>query len=216
MSQKGEIRVAICDDHPIFCAGLRDLLRGEPGLALVFEAHSLAELAAIPLDPAPDVVLLDVSLPDGSGIEALPTLAPHSRVVLLSAHDDARTIKRAFELGAAGFLRKDTVARDLLSSVKRAAAGEPVLTADQALAITHALRDDSERGRFHKATAQLSARQKEVLALLARGHSNREIGRALFVSEGTVKNHVTQLLRAFETSDRTRLALLVGRYGLEP
>jgi RNA polymerase sigma factor (sigma-70 family) len=162
-----------------------------------------------------DVVLVDVGLPDGSGLDAVGPLAARARVLVLSARDEPSMLRRAFEQGATGFLLKDTPAAEVLAGVRRAAMGTTVLSADQALSVARALRDDTERGSFRRAAATLSARQREVLVLLAEGRSNREIGQKLFVSEGTVKNHVTQILRVLGVPDRTRLAILVSRYGLD-
>jgi DNA-binding NarL/FixJ family response regulator len=209
------IRVAICDDHPIFRAGLRDLLRSATDFELVFEAGTLAELLAMPPEVRVDVLLVDVGLPDGSGLDAVGPFANRARVLVLSAHDEPATLRRAFEQGAIGFLLKDAPAPEVIASVRRAASGNTVLTASHALSVARALRDDTDRGRFLRAVESLSARQREVLALLAEGKSNREIGGSLFVSEGTVKNHVSQILRVLDVPDRTRLALLVSRYGLD-
>jgi DNA-binding NarL/FixJ family response regulator len=112
-----------------------------------------------------------------------------------------------------GFVRKDAPARAILKSIRDAASGETVLAADLALRLAGAMRTGPDERDFRKKVQALTARQREVLALLGEGRSNREIGKALFVSEGTVKNHVTQILHLLGVSDRTRLAVLLARVG---
>jgi len=207
------IRIAICDDHPVFRSGLVGLLRDEPNLDVVCEAGTAADLRARIADVAVDVILLDLDLPDEHGLDALPSLVKAHKVLVLSAFDEPRLVRGAFERGAVGFVRKDAPTSDLLKAIRDAAAGQTVLTADLAVRLADAMRAGSEERQFRTRLESLTARQREVVALLAEGRSNREIGKALFVSEGTVKNHVTQILQLLDVRDRTRLAVLVARHG---
>jgi DNA-binding NarL/FixJ family response regulator len=217
MSVMGErLRVGICDDHPVFRAGMVGLLRDEADVDVAFEAGSASELRAR-MEGAPvDVLLLDLQLPDGHGLDVLPAVADRCRVLVLSAFDDPRQVRRALEQGAVGFVRKDAPARAILKGIRDAASGETVLAADLALRLAGAMRTGPDERDFRKKVQALTARQREVIALLGEGRSNREIGKALFVSEGTVKNHVTQILYLLGVSDRTRLAILLARVGGVP
>lgn len=210
------IPIALCDDHPIFRSGLRELVQSERDLEVVFEASSITELLAMPESLEARVLVLDVTLPDGSGLDVIERFTERLRILVVSAYDDSTILRRAFERGALGFVRKDAPASQVLSGIRRVADGQTVLSGSHALSLASSFRTDSERGRFQRGVASLSPRQREVLLLLAEGRSNKEIARALFVSEGTVKNHVTQILRILETSDRTKLVLMVARLGLEP
>jgi len=207
------IRMAICDDHPVFRAGILGLLRDESDLQLVFEAGSAAELERGLAANAVDLVLLDLDLPDKHGLEIVNTIVDRARVLVLSAFDDARTVRTALERGATGFVRKDAPPASLLKAIRDAASGTAVLAPDLAVRVAGAIRTDSAERELARKLDSLTDRQREVLALLAEGKSNREIGRALFVSEGTVKNHVTQILSTLGVTDRTRLAVLLARRG---
>jgi DNA-binding NarL/FixJ family response regulator len=207
------IRLGICDDHPVFRAGMVGLIRDELDLEVAFEAGSVRELRERLGENAIDVLLLDLQLPDDHGLEVLPEIADRCRVLILSAFDEPRQVKRALENGAVGFVRKDVPPRAVLKAIRDAVEGHTVLAADLAVRLAGAMRSSPDERDFRKKVQALTVRQREVLALLAEGRSNREIGKALFVSEGTIKNHVTQLLHLLEMPDRTRLAVILARYG---
>jgi DNA-binding NarL/FixJ family response regulator len=208
------LTLALCDDHPVFRRGLVDLLRGEPNLQVTIEAGSTAELLAALVTTPVDLVILDIQLPDESGLDVIAELVGPRRVLVLSAFDDAWLVKRVLESGAQGFVRKDAEPRVLIKAVADAAAGRTVLSADLALKLAESLRAEPDQIAFAERVRALTPRQRQVLRELSEGRSNREVAAALFVSEGTVKNHVTQILQALGARDRTRLAVLVARYGI--
>jgi DNA-binding NarL/FixJ family response regulator len=192
-----------------------NLLHQEEELQVVVEAGSTAELfAALATRPA-DLVVLDVQLPSECGLDAIEKLVGPRRVLVLSAFDDPSMVKRALKAGAQGFVRKDAAPRVLIKAIRDAAAGRTVLAADLALKLAESLRAEPDRLDFERRVRALTSRQREVLSRLADGRSNREVAGALFVSEGTIKNHVTQILQALGVRDRTRLAVLLARYGIE-
>jgi DNA-binding NarL/FixJ family response regulator len=208
------LTLALCDDHPVFLRGLADLLRDEPDLHVAIAAGSTAELLAALEHTPVDLVILDIQLPHESGLEAIPRLVGPRRVLMLSAFDDARLVKRVLEAGAQGLVRKDAEPRLLLKAIADAAAGRTVLSADLALKLAESLRTEPDQLAFAERVRALTPRQRDVLRELSAGRSNREVAAALSLSEGTVKNHVTQILQALGARDRTRLALLVARYGI--
>ncbi len=209
-----ELRIAICDDHPLFRAGLIGLLNGEPDMDVLVEAGTVAELETRLATCTVDLILLDVELPERGGLEALPDLTVRHRVLVLSAFDDPRRVKRAVEAGAAGFVRKDAAPKELLRSIRDAAAGKTVMSADLAIRLAEAMRTDPDSREFRRIVASFTPRQRAVLELVTEGKSNREIADTLFLSEGTVKNHVTHILQALQVPDRTRLAVIANRYGI--
>jgi RNA polymerase sigma factor (sigma-70 family) len=156
-------------------------------------------------------VLLDVDLPDGSGMDAVAEVAAVAKVVMLSAHDDPNLVRRAMQDGAIGYIRKDTEPADLLRLVRKAAEGGTALSGDMALRVAESLRRDPDEVAFERSLESLSPRQREVLSLIADGKSNREIADTLCISEGTVKNYVTKILEVAGVSDRTKLAVLLVR-----
>ncbi len=209
-------RIGICDDHPVFRAGVAGLVRDESDLELVFEAGTAGDLERELQAAGVDVLLLDLDLPDRHGLAVLPSVVDRCRVLVLSALDDPRNVRAALEGGAVGFVRKDAPPTDLLKAMRDAARGETVLAPELAVRVAGAMRSDSADRELSRRIDALTERQRQVLALLAEGRSNREIANALFVSEGTVKNHVTQILQTLGVHDRTRLAVLIARRGGVP
>ena len=208
-----KIRVAICDDHPLLRAGVVGLLRDEADIEVALEVGLARDLLARIDGANVDVLLLDLELPDEHGLEVVPRVAQRCHVLMLSAFDDPRMVRRALENGAVGFVRKDAPPRTLLKAIRDAAGGQTVLAADLAVRLAGAMRQSPDERELRRRAQALTGRQREVLALLVEGRSNREIAQALFVSEGTVKNHVTQILHALDVRDRTRLAVLITRHG---
>ncbi|MEZ5143297.1 MAG: response regulator transcription factor [Acidimicrobiales bacterium] len=205
-------RILVCDDHPVFRGGLVAALEAEPDLEVVAQAGSLAELRRHLADAPADLVLLDVDLPDGDGDAVVSELATRAPVVMLSAHDQPALVRRAMQDGALGYIRKDAEPTELLRLVRRAAEGKTALSGDMALRLAESLRRDPDERAFDEALASLSPRQREVVALIADGRSNREIADELCISEGTVKNYVTRVLEVMGVGDRTKLAVLLVRH----
>lgn len=188
------IRVLLADDHPVVREGLRGMLTAEPDIEVVGEAASGPEAVALAERLRPDVVLMDLRMPGGDGVEATRRLAG-TTVVVLTTYDSDADILRAVEAGAAGYLLKDTPRAVLADSVRAAAAGETVLAPAVAGRLLGRIRAEP--------TEQLSARETEVLALVARGLTNAEIGRRLFLSEATVKTHLLRASGKLGVSGRT-------------
>ena len=187
------IRVLLADDHPVVREGLRGMLAAEPDIEVVGEAASGPEAVALAARLHPDVVLMDLRMPGGDGVEATRRLRG-TTVVVLTTYDSDADILRAVEAGAAGYLLKDTPRAALAGSVRAAARGETVLTPAVAGRLL---------GRMRAEPEQLSARETEVLALVARGLTNTEIGRKLYISEATVKTHLLRACAKLGVSGRT-------------
>lgn len=204
-------RVLICDDHPMFREGLAAALAAEDDIEVVGQVGTLADLHVALAAHAPDLVLLDVDLPDGSGADAVAEVASGCAVVMISAHDQPELVRRCMHGGALGYIRKDAEPLELLRLVRRAAEGKTALSGEMALRVAESLRRDPDERAFDDAMAALSPRQREVVSLIAEGRSNREIADALCISEGTVKNYVTRILEVMGVPDRTKLAVLLVR-----
>ncbi|ETK33852.1 LuxR family transcriptional regulator [Microbispora sp. ATCC PTA-5024] len=192
------IRVLIVDDHPVVREGLRGMLESADGVAVAGEAGSGDEAVARAAALRPDVVLMDLRMPGGDGVSATTRILaghPDARVIVLTTYENDQDIIRAVEAGAAGYLLKDTSRADLLAAVAAAVRGETVLSPSVATRLVTRLRTPPG--------GSLSRRETEVLALVARGLTNAEIGRELFISETTVKTHLLRIFGKLGVSDRT-------------
>jgi len=206
------VRIAVCDDHPVFRAGVIGVLGSQSDLKVVVEPGSTGELRDRLRDTPVDLILLDAELPTETGIEALPGLVSHSRVLVFSAFDDPERVKEAMQLGASGYVRKDATPGELFRCIREAAAGRTVLDVELAARVAKSLRKAPDQASFERRLKALSPRQRQVLQLLREGRSAREIADRLFVSEGTAKNHVTRILQLLEVPDRARLVHLLAQY----
>jgi len=193
-----EITVLIVDDHPVVRDGLRGMFAASPEFDVVGEAASGPEAVTLTLELDPDVVLMDLRMPGGGGVQAITELVARgarSRVLVLTTYDtDADTVP-AIEAGATGYLLKDALRDDLFAGVRAAAEGRTVLSPVVASRLMNHMRTPT-------APQALSAREREVLALVAKGTSNRAIAQELFISEATVKTHLTHVFAKLEVKDR--------------
>jgi DNA-binding NarL/FixJ family response regulator len=191
------IRVLLVDDQSLLRMGFRMILDAEPDIEVVGEAASGPEAVALAERLRPDVILMDLRMPGGDGVEATRRLAG-TTVVVLTTYDSDTDILRAVEAGAAGYLLKDTPRAVLADRVRAAARGETVLAPTVAGRLLGRM-----RGEFATRTEQLSARETEVLALVAQGLTNADIGRRLYVGEATVKTHLLRACTKLGVSGRT-------------
>ncbi|MEA2242292.1 MAG: hypothetical protein QOD24_1848 [Solirubrobacteraceae bacterium] len=204
------IRVLIAEDHGVVRAGLVQLLMNATDMEVVGAASDGSEAVTLTASTAPDVVLMDLSMPELDGIaatEAIRATAPEVRVVILTSFSDPARILSALDAGAVGYLLKDSDPDELYRAVRAAARGESPL-APKAATTLLAARAARPRG------ADLSARERDVLVLLAQGNPNKAIGRQLGISEKTVKSHMTRILNALDVADRTQAALWARRHGV--
>jgi len=203
------IRVLLVDDHPVVRHGLRGMLDAEPDLEVVGEAGSGSAGVDLAADLAPDIVLMDLRMPDGDGVEATGRILarlPGTRVVVLTTYDTDRDILRAIEAGASGYLLKDAAPAELADAVRAAARGETVLAPSVASTLVRQVRKP--------APPALSAREAEVLRLVAQGRTNAEIGKRLYISEATVKTHLLRIFNKLDVDDRTAAVTTAMTHGL--
>ncbi|HSD02736.1 MAG TPA: response regulator transcription factor [Gaiellales bacterium] len=202
------IRVLLVDDHPVVRQGLRALLSTQDGIDVVGEAADGEAAVAAAERLSPDVVLMDVVMPGIDGVEALRRICQRrsqTRVVMLTSYADERQAMEAVDAGASGFLLKDASPRDVVAAIRAAHRGEAVLHPSVAAKLL------AERRRPPAAHADLTARELEVLRLIARGLQNKQIAAQLHLSEKTVKTHVSAILRKLGVADRTQAAMYAVR-----
>lgn len=212
----GRVKVLLVDDQTLFRAGLRTLLSTRAELEVVGEAGDGAEALTVAAQTRPDVVLMDLKMPVLDGVGATRKLRvqlPSCRVVALTTFEDDELVFEVLRAGAVGYLLKDAPVARLVDATLAAARGESVLQPSVASKVIAEL---ARLGGAPRSTAldKLSERERDVLRLIARGASNKEIAAALFVTEGTVKNHVTSILAKLEVGDRTQAALRARELGL--
>jgi DNA-binding NarL/FixJ family response regulator len=192
------IRILITDDHPVVREGLAGMLAAQPDFEVVGEAADGETAVALHQSLSPDVTLMDLRMPgmDGVGaIEAIKARQPSANILVLTTYDSDADILRAIEAGATGYLLKDTPREELFRAIRAAAAGESVLAPTVAARIMTHMRAPAEEN--------LSTREIEVLQLVAKGHSNKEIGKALHISIATVKTHLIHIYNKLGVDDRT-------------
>jgi DNA-binding NarL/FixJ family response regulator len=220
------MKILVCDDHALIREAMRGVLKDlvpEAGVIEAADARQLTE--AIEKTPGLDLLLLDLNLPDQDGLAILTDLRdrhPEISVVVLSAFQDRETVRRALDLGALGFIPKNTEREVMLGALRLVLAGGiyiPVQALDaaapRAAAGGAAASPGDLRGRLPPGLG-LTERQMQVLALVMEGKSNKAISRALSLAEHTVKNHMTAIFKALQVTSRTEAVIAVGRLGREP
>lgn len=216
------IRVMVVDDHSVVREGIRHVLADQSVYTVVGEASSAAEAIASVVAWMPDVVILDVSMPGGSGLHVVAELlerAPAVRVLMLSMHEDAEYVLESVRVGAHGYLRKDSTPADLRSAVSALHAGGSYYSPQLAGALASALRARSAGPATEhapNAADVLTAREREILALIAHGATNREIGTRLGISTRTVEAHRDSLMRKLEIRTVAGLTRLAIEQGIVP
>lgn len=206
------IRVLICDDHEVVREGLRGLITRQAGMSVVGEAGSVAESIETAARTSPDVVIMDVRLPDGSGVEACREIRearPETKVIMLTSYADDEALFAAIIAGAAGYLLKQTRGQALVEAITAVAAGRSLLDPDVTGKVLDRLRETRAED---PALASLTEQERKVLAGLAEGKMNREIGEALFLSEKTVKNYVSRILDKLGLSRRAEAAAYMAKH----
>jgi DNA-binding NarL/FixJ family response regulator len=214
------IRVLLVDDQALFREGLRTLLGMQPGLEVVGEAANGEEALRLAAKLRPQVVLMDLRMPVLDGVTATRRLReaqPDCRVIVLTTFDDDEYVFEGLRAGAVGYLLKDVPSEKLVEAIRAAARGESFLqpsVAAKVIAEFSRLAEQAQAKPPPPLVEPLSERELEVLRLVARGASNKEIAAALFIAEGTVKNHLTSILGKLGARDRTQALLKAQELGL--
>ncbi len=206
------IRILLVDDHPLFRQGVAYTLSREPDLAVVGEASNGRQAVDLARSLQPDVVLLDITMPEGDGLETaakITAFVPTARIVMLTASEEGDDLVTAMKVGARGYVIKGAGATEVVAAVRAVAAGEAYITPKMAgsllVEMTQKPADDP--------LEELTEREREVLALLVQGMTNREIGEKLSLAEKTVKHYVTAVLQKLHVRNRVEAALLAQRHG---
>ncbi len=209
-----EIRVLVVDDHALFRRGVIQTFDQEPDMTVVGEADTAASAIERAGELLPDVVLLDVKLPDKSGLSVAGTLqreCPYSKIVILTAYEDEDAVLRAMKEGAHGYVLKGVSADELVQVVRSIYRGETYVTPSMAGRLLGELTAPSADRSARDLIGELTNRERNILDLVAEGKTNKEIGADLFLSEKTVKHYMTNVLQKLQVRNRVEAALLAKR-----
>jgi len=213
----GKIRVLLADDHAIVREGVKRILAGEADIEVVGEAADGAEAVALAKRLRPDVAVLDISMPRLDGIEAtrqIRAAVPDTHTLALTMHADESYVFQLLKAGASGCVLKHDPAPDLIEAIRSAARGEAFLYPQTANAVVADFLTRVEHGEDRETYDGLTAREKEILTLIAQGETNQDIGRRLFISVKTVQTHRAHILEKLRLHDRTQLVRYAIRKGL--
>ena len=213
-------RILLCDDHAMFRQGLRSILETEPDFRVIGEAATGREAVRWALETRPDVIIMDIQMPDLDGVAATKTILaelPEAKTIILTMYRQDTYVFEAIKVGARGYLLEDADANDLIAAIKQVAAGGTLLTAEMAASIldefgkvkTEQLPEHPE----HR-LSELTEREADILRFLARGATNQEIATALNVSEKTVRNRLSEIFSKLRLNNRTQAALYALREGI--
>lgn len=211
-------RLLICDDHAMFRQGLRSILEAEEDFRVIGETGSGRDAVRHALETRPDVILMDIQMPELDGVAATQAILaerPEARVIMLTMYRQDKYVFEAVKAGARGYLLKDADADDLVDAIRRVAAGETLLNAEMAASILDEFRQARHVPRASGAELRgLSEREEDILRLLAQGSSNQDIAAALRVSEKTVRNRLSEIFAKLRLNNRTQAALYALREGI--
>jgi DNA-binding NarL/FixJ family response regulator len=214
---KDSLRVLLVDDHDLFRTGLRNLLE-EQGVRVVGEASAGAEAVQLVDELTPDVVVMDLNMPGMNGVEAtrrISGIAPLTRVIVLTISDLDDDVMEAIFAGACGYLLKDSSIQDLLTGIRAAAVGESLVSPTIAAKVLQRIRASATSPQAAEAIkSELSAREIQVLKLIANGKDNSQIAAELVISPKTVKNHISNILMKLQIENRIQAAVFAVRSGL--
>ena len=219
MNAEPRIRVLVADDHALVREGIRHVLASAHGFDIAGEAGGGTEAVKLAGECAPDVILLDVSMPDGGGLEVIGDIrrvAPDARVIILSVHDEAEYVLQGVRAGAHGYLRKDSSPAELRDAVRAVDRGESVFSPAMATRLSDALRVESDRNARASKLSLLTARERDVLEGIVSGETNKEIAGRFGISPRTVETHRANVMHKLGLRSQTELVRYALRRGIMP
>ena len=213
-----KLRIVIVDDHTLFREGLRNILDMEDDIEVVADVESAEDIVELVWRARPDVLLLDIRMPSGNGLDAVPAvlrISPSTNVLVLTASDEREEHVRAFKLGAKGVILKDSARQTLMQAIRSVHRGETWVDSRMSGVLVEELSHGSDTDRpGSRLENGLTERELEIVRLVASGYKNKEVGATLTISERTVKTHLTNIFQKLAVRDRVGLVMYALRHGL--
>lgn len=213
-----KIRILIADDHPMLRQGIKQILELEEDFSVIAQASNADEAIRMAKDKTPDVILMDINMPGKSGIEAIKDLKQAmvpSRIIVLTINQDRDYLFKALQLGAEGYVLKDAEPAVLTEAIRSVYKGQSFIQPNMTRELVREFNRVTLHEKDRNEEESLTAREIEVLCLIAEGMINKEIGKKLYISEKTVKNHVSNIFKKINVSDRTQAAIYAFKRNLK-
>lgn len=212
-----KIKILIADDHALIREGIKQILELEDDISVIGQAGNGEEAFEKTIELSPDIILLDINMPKLNGIDALrrfKDMGVKSKVIILTIHEDKEYILKTLKLGANGYILKDSNADSLINGIRRVYKGEKYIQQSVADLVNESTNNDEYNSSISKINS-LTKREYEVLILIAEGSNNRDIAERLFISEKTVKNHVSNILKKLDLNDRVQVAIFAYKNNIK-
>ncbi|MDO8685388.1 MAG: response regulator transcription factor [Clostridiales bacterium] len=213
-----KIRVLIADDHPMIRQGLKQILEMEEDMDVVAQASNGREAVRLAREHKPDIILMDINMPEMDGLQAIREIkksAMPSRVIMLTIHEDREYLFKALQIGAEGYVLKDAETSVLVSAIRSVNNGQAYIQPNMTRQLVTEFNRIVTNEKVKKDENTLTSRELDVIVLIAEGMINKEIGKKLFISEKTVKNHVSNIFRKLDVSDRTQAAIYAYKHNMK-
>lgn len=214
----GKIKVIIADDHSMFRQGLKQILELEDDIMVIGQASNGEEAVKLVIQHKPDVVLMDINMPGTNGIQAIKQLKQcrhESKIIVLTIHQDREYLFKTLQLGAEGYVLKDAEASVLVEAIRSVHTGQSYIQPNMTTELVREFNRVTTQDRDRRDENTLTAREVEVLKLIAEGMLNKEIAKQLYISEKTVKNHVSNIFKKLNVSDRTQAAIYAFKHNFK-
>lgn len=214
---ESKIRVLIADDHPLFRQGIKQILELENDITVVAQAANGDEAVRLTREHKPDVILMDINMPGSNGLQAIKEIKDeniNSKIIVLTIHEDREYLIKTIQMGAEGYVLKDAEPSVLIDAIRSVHQGQSYIQPNMTKELVKEFNRLTLHGRERNGENRLTAREREVLKLIAEGMINKEIATKLYISEKTVKNHVSSIFRKLNVSDRTQAAIYAIKHNI--
>ncbi|NLH97295.1 MAG: response regulator transcription factor [Clostridiaceae bacterium] len=214
---ESRISVLIADDHPLFRQGIKQILELENDITVVAQAANGDEAVRLTREHKPDVILMDINMPGSNGLQAIKEIKDeniNSKIIVLTIHEDREYLIKTIQMGAEGYVLKDAEPSVLIDAIRSVHQGQSYIQPNMTKELVKEFNRLTLHGRERNGENRLTAREREVLKLIAEGMINKEIATKLYISEKTVKNHVSSIFRKLNVSDRTQAAIYAIKHNI--